>query len=74
VVSGTVRIERGGPTGVTEELTGPDETTLEPDDVAYEVDGMVHFGANETQEPVVIIASLLTESDEGLAVVVTTQP
>jgi len=37
-----------------------------------EVDGMVHFGTNETTEPVIIDATLLTVDGEDLAVPVTT--
>ena len=44
----------------------------DPGDGLPELDGMVHFGANDTTEPVIITATLLTESDLGLSVAVTT--
>lgn len=70
VESGTATVTRAG--GGTEEVTGPATTTLGPGDAVVEHDGMVHFGANDTDQPVVILATLLTEDGKDLAVTVTT--
>jgi quercetin dioxygenase-like cupin family protein len=70
VVSGTATVTRAG--GAVEAVTGPTSTALAPGDSVAENDGMVHFGANETDEPVVILATLLTEDGKDLAVTVTT--
>lgn len=70
VETGTATVTRAG--GGTEQLTGPTTTTLGPGDTVVEHDGMVHFGANDTEQPVVILATLLTEDDKDLAVTVTT--
>lgn len=68
VVSGTVAIQRRvGGNGVperTESLTGPASTKLDAGDVVIEEGQMVHFGANNTNEPVVIAATLITEGAE----------
>jgi len=72
VVSGTIPVRHGGPTGSTEQVTGPKTVTLKAGDAVSEVGDMVHFGANQTSAPVVILATLLTESDQDLAVIVTT--
>ena len=58
--------------GSKEPVTGPATITLNAGDAVAEPDGMVHFGANETSAPVVIVASLLTEDGKDLAVTVTT--
>lgn len=70
VETGTATVTRAD--GATEQITGPATTTLGPGDAVVEHDGMVHFGANETQQPVVILATLLTEDGKDLAVTVTT--
>lgn len=70
VESGTATVTRAG--GDTDEITGPATTTLGPGDAVVEHDGMVHFGANDTDQPVVILATLLTEDGRDLAVTVTT--
>jgi quercetin dioxygenase-like cupin family protein len=72
VVSGTATVTRSG--GAVEEVTGPTTTALAAGDSVAENDGMVHFGANATDEPVVILATLLTEDGKDLAVTVTTAP
>ncbi|MGN6694109.1 MAG: cupin domain-containing protein [Aquihabitans sp.] len=66
VVEGTAIVRRGGAEHDTP-VEGPATIVLEPGDVVTEVDGMVHFGADETDEPVVIEATLLTIDGEGLA-------
>jgi len=75
IESGTAVIRRAGATD-DERLEGPTITKLGPGDSVDEVAGMVHFGANETDRPIVILASLLTVSGEGLSVTVgsTTPP
>lgn len=72
VVSGTAIVHRSvDPTGLpaaVEELVGPAETKLSTGDTILEEDPMVHFGANRTTEPVVILAALITEAGADLAV------
>ena len=70
VVEGTATVTRAD--GTVEPVTAPATTTLGPGDAVAENDGMVHFGANDTTEPVVILATLLTADGEDLAVTVTT--
>jgi quercetin dioxygenase-like cupin family protein len=70
VIDGTATVTRAG--GATEAVTGPTTVSLVTGDSVAENDGMVHFGANETAEPVVIIATLLTADGKDLAVTVTT--
>lgn len=72
VEEGTAIIHRGSATGPLEEITAPATTTLGPGDTVAEVDGMVHFGANDTDQPIVINATLLTIDGDDLAVPVTT--
>lgn len=67
VESGTALVRRAG-TETDEDLSGPTATDLEPGDAVIELEDMVHFGANHTDEPVVILATLLTETGEDLAV------
>jgi quercetin dioxygenase-like cupin family protein len=71
VVSGRATVRRAG-SSVDEYLDGPVETTLGPGDAVIEPFDMVHYGANTTAEPVVILATLLTEAGQDLAVPVST--
>jgi quercetin dioxygenase-like cupin family protein len=71
VVEGTAVVRRMGATD-DEDLTAPATTTLLAGDTVTELDGMVHFGANDTDEDVIIDATLLTEDGKDLAVPVTT--
>jgi oxalate decarboxylase/phosphoglucose isomerase-like protein (cupin superfamily) len=73
VESGTATVRRAGSTE-PEAITGPNTTTLGPGDSVTELGDMVHFGANDTDAPVVILAALLTDSDQGLSVTVTAPP
>ena len=73
VISGTASVRRAGASD-PEPVTGPATTTLGPGDSVTETGDMVHFGANNTDEPLVIEATLLTEDGRDLAVVVTTVP
>jgi quercetin dioxygenase-like cupin family protein len=72
VVSGRAVIHRSvGDDGVpasTEELVGPGETTLGPGDAVVEMAEMVHYGGNETLQPIVIVASLITDPEQALAI------
>lgn len=70
VVSGTATVKRAA-TAAPEAVTGPTTITLGPGDEVEEKGDMVHFGANRTTSPVVILATLLTESGRDLAVLVT---
>ena len=71
VVSGTALVQRAGTTEHTE-VPGPTTIELEAGDVVIEVDDMVHFGENRSDEPLVILATLLTEDGHKLAEPVTT--
>jgi quercetin dioxygenase-like cupin family protein len=71
IVSGTATVTRKG-SASGDPATGPTTITLGPGDAVAENDGMVHYGANQTDQPVVILASLLTDSTKDLAVNVTT--
>lgn len=73
VVSGTAIVRRAG-NATPEPVTGPKAITLDPGDAVEEKGDMVHFGANRTADPVVILATLLTESGRDLAVPVATPP
>lgn len=70
VISGTATVRRAG--GEPAPVTGPTTISLGPGDSVVEPGDMVHFGANRTDQPVVISATLLTRTDEGLSVVVPT--
>ncbi len=73
VVKGTAIVRRAGASSDVQ-VPGPNTITLKPGDTVTEVDGMVHFGANDTKRPVVILATLLTKDGADLAVPVTTIP
>jgi oxalate decarboxylase/phosphoglucose isomerase-like protein (cupin superfamily) len=68
IVSGTATVRRAG--GDPTPVTGPTTITLDPGDAVTETDGMVHYGANEGAVPLVILATLLTDSSQDLAVTV----
>lgn len=70
VVEGTALVRRSGG-AADKKLAAPITYPLSPGETVTEFDGMVHFGENESDEPVVIIATLLTADDEDLAVPVT---
>ncbi len=72
VVSGTATVKRAD--GSIEQLAGPTSTKLDKGDSVIELDGMVHFGADDTTEPVIILATLLTQDGKDLAVPVTQPP
>ena len=70
IISGTAEVRRAG--GTPTAITGPTTLTLAAGDSVVEPFDMVHFGANDTDQPVVISATLLTESSQGLSVAVST--
>lgn len=71
IESGTALVRRAG-TDTDTEVTGPTTITLESGDSVIERGDMIHFGENRSDEPLVIIATLLTEDGKDLAVPVTT--
>ena len=70
IEKGTATVRRAG-AATDEQVAAPATITLEPGDTVTELDGMVHFGANETDAPIVIVATLLTTDGKDLAVPVT---
>jgi quercetin dioxygenase-like cupin family protein len=76
VISGSATVQRapsvdGEPVSF-ETFTGPTMTTLGAGDAVIETGDMVHYGANDTDQPIVILATLLTETGQDLAATVTT--
>lgn len=72
VVSGTAVVHRqvdadGVPMSV-EEIVGPADTALHPGDTILEYASMQHFGSNRTDDPVVILAALITDAGGDLSV------
>lgn len=71
VVSGTVtihrRVDANGAAATVEQVVGPADTELREGDTVVEDATMVHFGANRTNEPVIILAALLTDSGADLS-------
>jgi quercetin dioxygenase-like cupin family protein len=67
IEEGTATVRRAG-ADADEQVTGPTTISIDAGDTVTELDGMVHFGANETDEPIVIVATLLTTDGEDLAV------
>ena len=67
IEEGTATVRRAG-ADADEQVTGPTTISLEAGDTVTELDGMVHFGANEIDQPIVIVATLLTTDGEDLAV------
>jgi quercetin dioxygenase-like cupin family protein len=65
LVRGTVDITRAG--GEQEEATGPSTVELEAGDSIVERETVVHFGANDGDEPVVITLAALLESGAPMA-------
>jgi quercetin dioxygenase-like cupin family protein len=69
IIEGTAQVRRGAEQ-IDEDVEGPTTIELGPGDAVIELADMVHFGANDTDEPIVIVATLLTESGEDLAITV----
>ena len=60
IVSGAAAVTRAG--GKAEEHKAPEKVLLQPGDSLVETSNLVHFGANDTDKPVVIeLTALLTE-------------
>lgn len=68
IVSGTAEVKRAS--GQTESVTGPSTITVGPNGAVAETADLVHFGANKTDAPVVIVATLLTENGRDPAVTI----
>jgi quercetin dioxygenase-like cupin family protein len=65
IVSGTAAVTRAG--GMTEDVAGPNKVLLHPGDSLVETSSLVHFGANDTDKPVVIELAALLENGAPLA-------
>src|SRR5204863_9093217 len=65
IVSGTAAVTRAG--GRTEDVSGPNKVLLRPGDALVETSSLVHFGANDTNKPVVIELAPLLEQGAPLA-------
>lgn len=70
VVEGEAAIIRAD--GTTETLSSGETTDLLPGDSLTEPEGMVHFGANTRDEPIVILTASLFATDEAPSTVVGT--
>ncbi len=72
VIEGTIVVHR--PDGSSHTI-GPGETgTITPGEWIAETESIVHFGANDTDDPVVILAASLLAADEPPAIAVTPAP
>lgn len=69
VIEGTAQVRRSGESA-DQAVEGPTTIELGPGDAVVELADMVHFGANETDAPIVIVATLLTVTGEDLAITV----
>ena len=77
VVEGRVPITRAtdvGTPAAMEELTSGQETDFGPGDRFVEPAGMVHFGENRTDEPVVLIVASLFAADASPSTLVEASP
>lgn len=72
VVEGEAQIIRAD--GTEETLSSGETTDLLPGDAITEPEGMVHFGANHHDEPIVILTASLFEDDEPPSTVVEASP
>lgn len=72
IISGTAVIHRNvdenGVPEYVDQITGPADTELRPGDAIAEVASLQHFGSNQTNQPVVIFATLITEAGSDLSV------
>lgn len=62
VVEGEMEITRAD--GSSEILRSGETTDLKPGDVFTEPEGMVHFGENRSDEPIVLLSASLLDADE----------
>lgn len=60
--------------GVAGTLRAGDEVDLGPGDSVTEARGMVHFGENRTDEPIVLLVASLFETDEPPSTIVEASP
>lgn len=72
VVDGRIEITRAD--GTEEVLTSGQSTTFEAGDRFTEPQGMVHFGENRTDEPIVLMTASLFEDDEPPSTLVEASP
>lgn len=68
VVEGTAMITRAD--GTMETLSAGETTDMLPGDALTEPEGMVHFGVNTREEPIVILTASLFTTDEAPSTVV----
>ncbi|MEB3225975.1 MAG: cupin domain-containing protein [Synechococcus sp.] len=66
VVEGTALITKAD--GTQETLTAGQKTLLKPGDAVTELEGMVHFGQNETPDPVILLATSLLATNQPKAI------
>lgn len=72
VIEGTLEFARAD--GTTGALHAGEETDFLPGDRLVEQQGMVHFGENRTDEPVVLLVASLFEADQPPSTVVNATP
>src|SRR5204863_9823399 len=65
IVSGTAVVTRAN--GKAEDVPGPNKVLLRPGDALVETRALIHFGANDTDKPVVIELAALLEQGAPLA-------
>lgn len=65
IVSGTATVNRAN--GEIQEASGPGQVLLAAGDTVTEAAGLVHFGANDTDRPVVIVLAALLAEEAPLA-------
>lgn len=66
IENGSVSVTRAD--GTEELISSGESTTFEAGDAWVEPEGMVHYGENLTDEPVVLLATSLLEADEPAAI------
>jgi quercetin dioxygenase-like cupin family protein len=72
VVEGSMEITRAD--GTVETLSSGETTDLTAGDTFTEAEGMVHFGENHTDEPIVLLTASLFEADEPPSTAVQATP
>jgi quercetin dioxygenase-like cupin family protein len=72
IVEGSMEITRAD--GTVEILSSGETTELTTGDTFTEVEGMVHFGVNHTDEPIVLLTASLFEADEPPSTAVEATP
>ena len=77
VLEGRATVTRAGDVGtppVTDQLTSGQETDFGPGDRFVESAGMVHFGENRTDEPVILLVASLFEAGVPLSTLIESSP